>query len=78
MKRPSLQPRTQAKQHSQRAAPLALALSARRLDVLVEPEEIRGIVLVLHGHQPRILDWAVGRFDPVHVVLRLVIDIQAA
>jgi len=57
---------------------LALARSSRWLDVLVEPEEVRGIVLVLQGHQPGILAWAVGCLDPVHVVLRFVVDIQTA
>ena len=55
-----------------------LALSSRWLNVLVESEEICGVVPVLHGHQPRVLGWTVGRLDLAGIVLRLVIDIQAA
>src|SRR4029453_19286786 len=51
--------------------------SSHRWDVLVEPEEIRGIVCGLHSHQPCIFCWAVGCLDSTHIVLRLVIDIQA-
>src|SRR6266852_4350964 len=60
-----------------RATALALTLAARRRNVLVEPEEIGGIVLVLHSHEPRIFRWTISRLEPAYIVLRLVIGIQA-
>ena len=53
-----------------------MPLSHRR-DVLIEPEEIHGIIRGLHGHQPHRFCRAVGCLDSAHIVLRLVIDIQA-
>lgn len=49
-----------------------------RLDVLIEAEQVRGIICVLQGHQPRIGRFAVRGLDPVDSLISLVVDIDLA
>src|SRR6266536_4261685 len=49
-----------------------------RLDVLIEAEQVRGIILVLQGHQPRIGRFAVSGLDPVDSLIGLIVDIDLA
>jgi hypothetical protein len=55
--------------------PLAV-LSSPRLDVLVEVEEVRQIILVLQRHQPLAVR-PVDRFDPICALLAEVVDVDA-
>src|SRR2546428_5864756 len=63
-----------------RALPAARATLARSAcwgNVLVEPEEIGGIIRRFDRRQPRILGGAIGRLGTPYIVLGLVINIQA-
>src|SRR2546423_14537888 len=49
--------------------------SHRRLDILVEAEQVRRVVLVLQGDQPFVLVGAIGRSDPILVPPIQVVDV---
>ena len=68
-------------QPSQCKGPLTLLQSHRRLDVLVELEQIRWVVFILQGNQPLVFLGAIGGQDPLSALVGLlpqIVDVHAA